>query len=385
MSALVLLMDKENLVKISQSVVEGRILSVNIGKNLCTGVLRIDSKYCMFRYPIDLYDEQKIHRGDIISFNASVYEHDEKNGLNICRINKVIHCKGVLPNKQFKGVSENNRLVQCMFDPEKYAIIKSYSNVIKELRIKLYSYGFDEVNTPTLFQLQSPSNADSFSVQTVNGNTLYLKSIHEHLLKPFLIMGFDRVFEIGSVFRNIGYSHEYDCEFTNLDIWMKECTLKQLIDMCVEMTSLAANVVCCDDFSCDIVSFEDYVEKNHIKDADDKSVKQHIKANGNGKIIIVKEPKRLKNYHIMETPDQSHNEEFHAYVNGVSYAHGYIVKTDSITFDKSVSSSKCQIFEEYASYGIEEFGGVGIGIQKLLQGLLNIDDYHLLNLYRRKY
>ena len=378
-------LNQAELCEICKDVIQGRILSLNIGKNLCMGVVHISYGYSMFRFDKEIYESKRVHRGDVISFLANMYEHDGKYGININRILGYIPCKGTLPNKQFKGETENNRIVQCLFEPEKFEMIKRYSDVLKAMRIELYNNKFDEINTPVLFQKQSPSNAESFYVETVNGQTLYLKSIHEHLLKPYLLLGFERVFEIGPVFRNIGYSHEYDCEFHNLDMWIKGNTLNELIDLCLRMTRVASLASGSKELTSKVYSFEEYVNEFGLVDANDKIVKEHIRCNGAGKIIIIKEPKRVKNFHIKETEDEEHNQEFHAYINGVSYAHGYCVKTDMISVDESMPNEKCQIFEEYAVYGIEEFGGVGIGMQKMMQGLYNIDDYHLLNLYRRKY
>lgn len=239
------------------------------------------------------HTKRKIHRGDVISFYADIYEHESKCGLNIDDIVDVIICRGILPNKQFNGETENNRIVQCMFEPEKFAIIKGYSSVLKALRTYLYAGEFDEVSTPALFQQQSPSNAKSFSVETINGQTLYLKSIHEHLLKPYLLLGFNKVFEIGPVFRNIGYSHEYDCEFHNLDIWVKESNLDELVDLCLKMTTIASLAIGNDDLFSEVYTFEEYAIKHQIREVDDKKIKVHIRENGVGKVIVIKEPRRL--------------------------------------------------------------------------------------------
>ena len=93
---------------------------------------------------------------------------------------------------------------------------------------------------------------------------------------------------------------------------------------------------------------------------------------------------RTINLHTKPTEDGVHNEEFHVYANGVSYSHGYLVDTDEIS-DAQANDGACHIFEEYSKYGIESFGGIGIGIEKMLQAILNIEDYQKLNLYRRKY
>ena len=96
-------LNQSDLCEICKDVIQGRILSLNIGKNLCMGVVHINCGYTMFRFDREIYESKRVHRGDVISFLANMYEHDGKYGININRILDCIPCKGTLPNKQFKG------------------------------------------------------------------------------------------------------------------------------------------------------------------------------------------------------------------------------------------------------------------------------------------
>ena len=164
-------LNSHDLTKIS-----GRILSINIGKKMCVGVIHLSFGYCMFNYPIADYHSNMIGRGDIVVFDGVCKCCDNKAFLLIEKLYKIVKCNGVLPNKQFKGEKDNNRLVPVMFTPDYFQIIKLSSVIQREIRKKLYIMEFDEIHTPTLYNYKSPSNAPCFKVKSVNGNTLYLKT-----------------------------------------------------------------------------------------------------------------------------------------------------------------------------------------------------------------
>lgn len=377
-------MPYQQLSELSIAPMHGRLLSFNQGKNVCVGVIHMADGYAMFNYSIAQNTEKPLHRGDVITFEGSVQETAGKTILLIQRLVHHIPCNGVLPNKQFKGKSDIHCILSAMFTPENSYLLKLKSSVIKHLRTTLYENGFDEIQTPVLYSQRSPSNARPFSVETINGATLYLKTIHEHLLKPYLLVGFDKIFEIGPVFRNIQYAHQFDCEFTNADIWMKGTDLQQMIHLCVTLSQCVRTVQMLPPLPEQILTFDTFVAQNNLKDLDRNGIKHYIRENYRGVLLVLYHYPRMGSLHIKPTPDSLHNEEFHAYANGVSYAHGYLVNTLDI-HPTSDDEDYCQLFEQYSAYGIGEFGGVGIGIEKLLQAMLDIDDYHRLNLYRRKY
>lgn len=374
----------EKLQALCMKDLSGRLLSMNFGKNLCVGVIHLPQGYAMFNYTQTQQQTHPIKRGDVILFKASAAITGSKSVLQIREIIQHTLCMGTLPNKQFKGETDFHRILPVMFIPENSYLLKVKAATIRYLRQTLYSQNFDEINTPVLFNQKSPSDAACFSVETTDGKILYLKSIHEHLLKPYLLVGFDRIFEIGPVFRNIQYSHQFDCEFTNADIWIKNTTLSYLINLCINLAQgiriiqdmPRLNVMC--------ETYENFLKKKGLAGCSRNEIKRFIQENYKGALLILSHYPRGKKLYIQSTQDGFHNEEFHVFGNGVSFAHGYIVDTQAVTI-KPMNTECCQIFEEYSVYGTESFGGVGIGIEKMLQAMLNVEDYHKLNLYRRKY
>lgn len=377
-------MQYQQLENLSAVPMRGRLLSFNHGKNVCVGVIHMAEGYAMFNYSITQNAQIPLRRGDIITFEGCVQNTAGKTVLLIQRLLQYVPCNGVLPNKQFKGESDIHRILPTMFTPDNSFLLKLKASVMKHLRTTLYENGFDEIQTPVLYSQHSPSSAKPFSVVTINGATLYLKTIHEHLLKPYLLVGFDRIFEIGSVFRNIQYAHQFDCEFTNADIWMKGTDLQELIRLCISLSQGVRTVQDLTPLPEKVLSYDTFVEQNQLGDLNRSSIKHYIREHYRGILLVLYHYPRVGGLHTKPAPDGLHNEEFHVYANGISYAHGYLVNTVDI-HPASTDEDCCQLFEKYAAYGIEEFGGVGIGLEKLLQAMLDIEDYHKLNLYRRKY
>lgn len=378
------LLDYNCLLGLSSSHISGRLLSINIGKKICVGIIALCQGYALYNYSRQEYEVNPIKRGDLITFRGTVIRKKGKSILQVKQVIKRICCKGALPNDQFKRENDIHRIIPVMFMPECNYLIKLKSSVTKHIRLLLYENNFDEIQTPVLFNKKSPSNALCFSVTTVSGTSLFLKSIHEHLLKPYLLVGFDRIFEIGSVFRNIKYSHQFDCEFSNIDIWMKQPTLTYLIQLCVSISQSVRTIQGLPPLEEINYEFDTFVMENRLDPDNYVAIKHFIKKNFQGKLITLRHYPRIKNFHTKPTIDKLHNEEFHAFANGLSYAHGYIVDIEDTT-NNIFDDEHCYLFEEYLQYGIDEFGGLGIGLEKLIQSMLNIDDYHMLNLYRRKY
>ena len=72
---------------------------------------------------------------------------------------------------------------------------------------------------------------------------LELRIAPELFLKQLIIGGFDRVFEIGKVFRNEGIDQTHNPEFTSLEFYMAYADYRDLIDMTQDMLkSLAIHI-----------------------------------------------------------------------------------------------------------------------------------------------
>jgi len=100
------------------------------------------------------------------------------------------------------------------------AIMRVQSGVCQLFREFLYQNGFIEIHTPKLIAGSSEGGANVFKLKYFNQDACLAQS--PQLYKQMCVMAdFDRVFEIGPVFRaENSFTHRHMCEFTGLDIEM---------------------------------------------------------------------------------------------------------------------------------------------------------------------
>jgi lysyl-tRNA synthetase, class II len=94
------------------------------------------------------------------------------------------------------------------------------SALVRSLRTRLWDLGFEEVETPILHPIPGGAAAKPF---TTHHNALdaefYLRVAPELYLKRLVVGGFERVFELGRLFRNEGISPRHNPEFTSVEAY----------------------------------------------------------------------------------------------------------------------------------------------------------------------
>ena len=112
------------------------------------------------------------------------------------------------------------RYLDFIFNPESKEKIVLRSMTTEHIRQYLLAASFIEVETPTLQTLHGGANAKPFKTHLDTLDLeLYLRIAPELYLKRLLVGGFDKVFEIGRVFRNEGMDREHNPEFTMLEFY----------------------------------------------------------------------------------------------------------------------------------------------------------------------
>jgi len=92
--------------------------------------------------------------------------------------------------------------------------------IIREIREFLYSKGFIEVETPIVQPVYGGALAKPFKTHVNYLNEdWYLRIALELYLKRYIIGGFNKVFEIGKVFRNEDIDVTHNPEFTLLELY----------------------------------------------------------------------------------------------------------------------------------------------------------------------
>ena len=168
---------------------------------------------------------KKLDLGDIIGVSGPIFK--TKTGEITVRAKKyalVAKALRPLPEK-WHGLSDSEqiyrqRYLDLIVNADSRERFQLRSKIVRAVREYLWSRDFVEVETPVLQTVAGGAAARPF---TTHFNALscdfYLRIALELHLKRMLIGGFDRVFEIGRVFRNEGLSRRHNPEFTMLEVY----------------------------------------------------------------------------------------------------------------------------------------------------------------------
>ncbi|MCK4355375.1 lysine--tRNA ligase [Candidatus Parcubacteria bacterium] len=136
------------------------------------------------------------------------------------------------------------RYLDLLFNPDVKEKFILRSKTTKEIRNFLEKKGFLEVETPILQPIYGGAKAKPFKTHLNALNMdLYLRIAPELYLKRLVIGGFDKVFEIGRLFRNEGMDKSHNPEYTSLEFYWAYADYKDMMKMVEEMfKSILKNV-----------------------------------------------------------------------------------------------------------------------------------------------
>ncbi|MCX6646324.1 MAG: lysine--tRNA ligase [bacterium] len=145
-----------------------------------------------------------------------------------------------LPEKyhglQDKELRYRYRYLDLIVNPEVRQVFKARTEVTKVVREILDSHGFMEVETPALHQVAGGAIARPF---VTHHNALdidiFLRISLELYLKRLMIGGFERVYEIGRIFRNEGMDRDHNPEFTMLEAYEAFGNLQTMMELTEEI------------------------------------------------------------------------------------------------------------------------------------------------------
>src|SRR3984957_14555566 len=136
------------------------------------------------------------------------------------------------------------REVDLWANPGSRQIQLNRSLLVRRLRERLWDLNFIEVETPILHPIPGGAMARPF---VTHHNTLdvdlYLRIAPELYLKRLVVGGFEKVFEIGRLFRNEGISTQHNPEFTMLEFYQAYTDYQGVMDLTQEIITQAAKDV----------------------------------------------------------------------------------------------------------------------------------------------
>ena len=155
----------------------------------------------------------------------------------------------VLPEK-WNGLRDQDmryrqRYVDTIVNPEVKDTFIKRSQILKALREFLDAKGFLEVDTPVLQTIEIGANSRSF---VTHHNALdipmYPRIETELYLKRLIVGGFDKVYEVGRIFRNEGMDTRHNPEFTSIELYQAYADYKEIMDLVEEMYIYVTKKVC---------------------------------------------------------------------------------------------------------------------------------------------
>jgi lysyl-tRNA synthetase class 2 len=122
--------------------------------------------------------------------------------------------------------------VDLIVNPEvKNAFVKR-SQIITAIREFLTGEGFLEVDTPVLHTLETGAAARPFETHlNALDMRMFLRIELELYLKRLIVGGFDKVFELGRIFRNEGMSPKHNPEFTMCEFYQAYTDYNGMMDL----------------------------------------------------------------------------------------------------------------------------------------------------------
>ena len=184
--------------------------------------------------------------GDIIGITGFVFK--TKTGeISIHAKEVTLLSKSLRPlPEKFHGLKDTDlryrqRYVDLIMNPEVKDTFLKRIEILKEIKNILNEKGYLEVETPILNTIAGGAAARPF---ITHHNTLdmdmYLRIANELYLKRLIVGGFDKVYEMGRMFRNEGMDIKHNPEFTNIELYSAYEDYNDMMDITEEIISKVA-------------------------------------------------------------------------------------------------------------------------------------------------
>ena len=376
---------------------------------------------------------KKLDIGDIIGCKGVVFR--TKMGELSVRVTEVtLLSKSLRPlPEKFHGLTDTEmryrqRYVDLIVNPGVKDTFVKRSQIMREIRAYLDEKGFLEVDTPILTPFEIGASARPF---ITHHNTLDMDMVlrieTELYLKRLIVGGFDRVYEVGRIFRNEGMDTKHNPEFTTIELYQAYTDYHGMMNLVEELYKRLAEKICGSlvipyqgnqinmghwerltmveavkkysgvDFH-DWKTDEDAIAsaKEHHVELPEVPTKGAILAEFFDAFVEDKliQPTFIYDYPVEISPlakrkpsDPAFTERFEYFINATEFGNAFSELNDPIDqkgrFERQVAERKAaepdckaQVDYDYVNaleYGLAPTGGLGFGVDRLIMLLTNSD------------
>ena len=192
---------------------------------------------------------KKLDLGDIIQATG-VVTRTKRGELSVAPRELKLLSKAVRPlPEKFHGLSDKEtryrqRYVDLIVNEDVRETFRKRSAIISTFRRYMEDDGYMEVETPILQSIQGGATAKPFITHfNALNQENYLRIATELHLKRLLVGGYERVFEIGRIFRNEGMDLTHNPEFTTMEAYRAYSDLEGMKELAEGVIKAAATAV----------------------------------------------------------------------------------------------------------------------------------------------
>ena len=375
----------------------------------------------------DYADFKKWDIGDIIGVKGKVFR-TKMGEISVHATEIKLLSKSLLPlPEKWHGLKDKEeryrkRYLDLIANPEVKDVFVKRSRIISEIRKFLDGHGYVEVDTPVLLPLEIGAAARPFKTHhNALDIDMYLRIETELYLKRLIVGGFDKVYEVGRIFRNEGMDSSHNPEFTTIEMYQAYINYFQMMDLIEDLYRTVTLNVC----GTDTVPYQGKeiavgkpwerltmieavkkyagVDYNDWSDdaaaracAKEKGVEEITDKSTKGDVLIaffeefvedkLIQPTIIYDYPVENSPLAKRKPEFPAFterfeyfINGMEFGNAFSELNDPIDqkerFVKQVAAKRAQggndaqVDEDFVTaleYGLPPTAGLGFGLDRLV-------------------
>jgi lysyl-tRNA synthetase class 2 len=288
------------------------------------------------------------------------------------------------------------RYVDLIANPQARLVFRARTKIITAIRGLLDERGFIDVETPVLQEIPGGGHARPFQTHHNSLNRdLFLRIALELHLKRLLVGGFERVYEIGRVFRNEGLSPRHNPEFTLLESYQAYADYEdvmQLVEDLMVVSAMAAERPLETSYQGESVNLTppyrrarmadlvfDHTGRHAVGEELNDLFEEHVEPRLREPTFVIDYPVEISPLARPREDDPRFVERFELIILGREFANAFTELTDPIDqrarFEaqaamRAAGNAEAHPMDEdflrAVEYGLPPCGGLGIGIDRLV-------------------